>query len=476
MDVRKLLAGTLRQAAPAVLSAWILGLHLTAAHAQDNLPPEPQYKGDFKRDSQGRLVVVPSADIASDKAPAAQGQTLQVGPTHRFQTIAEAAAAAHSGDVVEIEAGDYAGDVAVWEQYKLTIRAIGGRARLTATGHIAEDKAIWVIRGGDFKVENIDFSGARSSDRNGAGIRLEKGKLSVHHCAFFNNENGILTSNTAGTLEVRDSEFGYNGAGDGQSHAIYAGHIPLLTVTGSYFHHARVGHLIKSRAEESRIYYNRITDEAGGHASYEIDLPNGGLAYLVGNIMQQSATSTNGHLISFGVEGYQGRTNQLYVSFNTLVNAMPGRGDFLLVKPGKFKLYAADNVLMGMGGIDLMDHVLALQAPWHGKDKLADFLSETSADAMLLNNNILLHAQDFSDAADHDYRLRTSPHAPLGVANLGSSDTRALVPEREYVHPAHSRPLLARPVLPGAAQMPADASASNRPMPPATAPSSPGSP
>lgn len=35
------------------------------------------------------------------------------------------------------------------------------------------------------------------------------------------------------------------------------------------------------------IYYNRLTDEAGGQASYELEFPNGGMVYVVGNIVEQ---------------------------------------------------------------------------------------------------------------------------------------------------------------------------------------------
>ena len=38
-------------------------------------------------------------------------------------------------------------------------------------------------------------------------------------------------------LEIEDSEFGDNGAGDGQSHNLYVGTIERFVVQGSYFHH-----------------------------------------------------------------------------------------------------------------------------------------------------------------------------------------------------------------------------------------------
>lgn len=210
------------------------------------------------------------------------GHVLRVGKGGSVRTIAQAARIARDGDIVEIEAGEYHADVALWKQKKLTIRGIGGSARLFADGASAEGKAIWVIRNGDFVIENIDFIGARVHDKNGAGIRFENGHLKIKNCLFWANQNGILTASDENTkkarIEIEESEFGYNGIGDGLSHNLYVGKIALLRVTGSYFHHANVGHLLKSRAAENQILYNRLTDESGGRASYELDFPNGGVA------------------------------------------------------------------------------------------------------------------------------------------------------------------------------------------------------
>ena len=100
------------------------------------------------------------------------------------------------------------GDTAVWTQRNLQIRGINGRPRLIAAGKSAEEKAIWVIRGDDIIVENIEFTGARVPDRNGAGIRFERGKLTVRKCVFIDNEIGMLVGNDPSTiLEIEDSEF-----------------------------------------------------------------------------------------------------------------------------------------------------------------------------------------------------------------------------------------------------------------------------
>ena len=63
-------------------------------------------------------------------------------------------------------------------------RGHGGNARLFAGGKSAERKANWVIRNGDFVIENIDFLGAQVGDHNCAGIRFEGGDLQFSNCLF----------------------------------------------------------------------------------------------------------------------------------------------------------------------------------------------------------------------------------------------------------------------------------------------------
>ena len=77
-----------------------------------------------------------------------------------LETIEAASKLARDGDTVEITAGDYVGDTAVWSQSNIIIRGVNGRPRLVAAGKAGEAKAIWVVRGNDFVVENMEFTGA----------------------------------------------------------------------------------------------------------------------------------------------------------------------------------------------------------------------------------------------------------------------------------------------------------------------------
>lgn len=335
---------------------------------------------------------------------------------------------ARDGDVFEVEAGDYRGDIAVWSKDNITLRAIGGRVRLMASGMAAEGKAIWVMRGGQASVEGFDFVGARVPGKNGAGIRFEKGFLRIHDCTFTDNENGILTSNQPDAeLEIENSEFGRNGHGDGQSHNLYVGAIALLKVTGSYFHHAKVGHLLKSRAAVNHILYNRLTDEPGGSASYEMEFANGGVAHVVGNIIQQGSQTENPHLISYGAEGYQWPKNELYLVNNTLVDNRPQGGVFLRIKPGNVIVKAVNNLLVGKG---------KLEAAGPGDYR----------------NNFTVDWDEFELAAREDYRLKRNSKLLGKAVDAGLANGQALMPDSEYLHPRKTTRLSGPARHPGALQ------------------------
>ena len=376
-------------------------------------PPPPRY------------IAPPDSDSTTESNALSNGRrVLHVGPEDEFPTIAAAAKAARDDDIVEIMAGDYHGDVALWGQKKLTIRTLGGNARLFADGTSAEGKAIWVIRNGDFDIENIDFIGAHVDDHNGAGIRFEDGNLHIKNCLFYGNDTGLLTTGSAGDLNIEDSEFAFNGFGDGQSHDLYVGRIRSLRITGSYFHHANVGHLLKSRAKKNFIYYNRLTDESGGRASYEVDLPDGGLAYVVGNIIEQNTQAQNSTIIAYGEEGLAGPDNKLFLASNTIVNDMPYGGTFLLAAPGTQRVVSINNLLVGKGTI------------------------ERTAVAVESINNIRAGWEIFEQASRYDYRLNARGRA----LSLTMPTMPEIIPRREYAATRETHELTKVPNYPGAVQ------------------------
>jgi len=489
---------------PTCFAVPLIAAFTTLCSLAADLPQAPQYLGDIRRDAQGQIITITKPAAAAlpgtsaippavpDASPAvpellkpaaanqptakpAQGNPpqpkraatgtaptgaphvatlLRVGPTHTLRTIAAAAAIAQDGDTVEIDAGNYVADVATWRQDRLTLRGVGGPVRLLAAGASAQGKAIWVISGGQVTVENINFSGAKVSDKNGAGIRFERGQLTVKHCVFLNNENGILTAaDPKAELTIENSEYGYNGAGDGYSHNLYVGHIKKLTVKGSYFHHANVGHLLKSRAAENQIFYNRLTDELGGTASYELEFPNGGLAYVVGNIVQQASTTTNANTIAYGMEGYTWPKNELYLAYNTIVDDSVKGGFFLQHKPGLDKLVAANNVLVGKGSLDggLKRIGADLAKRLIGKTEEAPPDKDTGE--LLTNHNLTTGWESFVQASRYNYQPKGGDIAQFKTLPLTPVNGIRLEPERQYLHTAQISRLAPGPLMPGAVQL-----------------------
>jgi hypothetical protein len=284
----------------------------------------------------------------------AAAATLIVGPDGLPLDFHQALAQARDGDVIDVLPGVYRGAVGVINHKRLTIRGVGQRPVFDAGGKHAEGKAIWVVRDGDITVENIEFRGARVPDGNGAGIRFEKGRLTVRRCRFIDNQMGLLSANFGDAeLRIADSEFVLAPRVEGSlPHLLYVGRIARLEISGSRFHQGYEGHLIKSRARVNRIAYNLLVDGPDGGASYEIDLPNGGDALLLGNIIVQSQQTQNPVLVAYGAEGKAWPVNRLLMSHNTLVSDYP-LAWFLRSWPEKLgegtEIRAVNNLSVGAG-------------------------------------------------------------------------------------------------------------------------------
>lgn len=263
------------------------------------------------------------------------------------QSLREALARAGEGDEIQLLAGVHHAQAGVILQRRLTLRGVGGPVVLQADGAHAEGKAILVVRDGDVRIEDLEFRGARVPDGNGAGIRFEKGRLLVRRCRFVDNENGILTANFADAeLTVEDSRFSDAPDSSRLPHLLYVGTIARFTLSGSHFSHGRHAHLVKSRARESLIRNNQLVDGEGGSAAYELEFPNGGVAEVVGNTIEQSADTTNLVMLSFGAEGERdARTHRLLVENNRFINRAPLPAVFVRVHESRLKSPVAKTLL-----------------------------------------------------------------------------------------------------------------------------------
>ena len=346
--------------------------------------------------------------------------TYQVGPTRTYKVPSAVAGLVADGDIVEIDAGTYS-DCATWNKNNLILRGVGGRAHIKDV--VCSGKGIWNFNGNNITVEYIEFSGATNPDQNGAGIRGQGGAFTVRHSYFHNNDNGILCNDpVAGTSDVlvEYCEFGNNGFGDGYSHNMYIGNMNSFTLRYSYTHHAKIGHEIKSRANKNYILYNRISDETSGTASRNIDLPNGGLAIIIGNLIEQGPNSGNSNLVAYGLEGFVNPAPQnIYVVNNTFVNNRSAGSSFVNVASGTGILKVVNNIFAGNGTV-ILGTATTL-------DSTTNFISTN------------ISAMGFVNASNYDYQLVSSAKVIGKGSNPGSAGTYALTPVSEYVHNSNKR-------------------------------------
>jgi hypothetical protein len=255
--------------------------------------------------------------------PEAKAQaTWLAGPEGSALSLEDALKSAQDGDTVELLPGEYKPGL-VLENRRLTLRGAPGKPPLIkGDGKPAAAKALWTIRGGQVTLRNLEFRGARGVDGSGAGVRQEGGELQLDHCNFYDNEHGVMTANDdKATLKIEASAFGLAPkVVGGLHHLLNVGRIARLSVTGSRFQQGFEGHLIKTRARENFIAYNFIHDGQRGGASYEIDIANGGLATVLGNVIGQGADSQNPVMLAYGTEDRSWDRNSLVVAHNTFIN------------------------------------------------------------------------------------------------------------------------------------------------------------
>jgi MYXO-CTERM domain-containing protein len=356
--------------------------------------------------------------------------TLQVGADKPYTTIAAAVADAGAGDTVEIDPGEYVDDIVVINQGNLTLRGVGDeRAHLSSTQQIGNGKGIILVNVGAeiVTVEHLEISGATVADGNGAGIRMQGSALVVRDCHIHENENGILAGGSPSyTVEVYDSEFDHNGVpGSGQEHNIYvSGEASSFIFQGNYSHHAYSGHTFKSRAQTSWVLYNRLMDEADGTSSYLIDLPQGGLSFVIGNLIEQGPMAENhGTIISYKREDQTNDDLHLYLVNNTIVNDNAAETGFVRVGAAD-EIVMRNNLIVGPGMPLVLENGITPMVTDEG--------------------NLQTDTPGLVDRAGYDYHLADGSAAiDAGVApGMGSGED--LTPTMHYEHPAST---VARPVV-----------------------------
>ena len=175
------------------------------------------------------------------------------------------------------------------------------RARRPGTavfeGVTCEGKAALVLRGERSTVDGIVFRGFRVNDGNGAGIRTERGDLTVTNAMFLDSQEGVLGGQVAGQrVTIDHSTFAGLGQCDESpscAHSVYLASGAGVTVTNSRFERGRGGHYLKLRSPRVTVTDNSFDDAGGRRTNYMIDLPDGATGLIARNAIVQGPDKEN---------------------------------------------------------------------------------------------------------------------------------------------------------------------------------------
>ncbi len=234
-------------------------------------------------------LLLPAAASAQSGAPFLVEQT-----GARYASLQQAVDSAGGDLTVVVAPGRYR-DCAVVAVPRFTLRA-AEPGTASFDGGACEGKGTLVLKGAAALIDGLVFENVRVADRNGAGIRLERGDLHVRETMFRNSEQGILTaSDPGGRILIEWSTFsGLGGCPDGMcSHSIYVGDYGALTVRNSRFEAGTGGHYLKSRAPLIEVTDSSFDDSRGRDTNYMIDMPHGARGTIAGNRFVQGRGKEN---------------------------------------------------------------------------------------------------------------------------------------------------------------------------------------
>lgn len=164
-------------------------------------------------------------------------------------------------------------------------------------GVTCEGKAALVLRGRDTSISGLVFRRMAVADFNGAGIRLEKGNLTIAQSWFLDSQQGILSGNDPnGRIVIDKSTFSGLGTCEGPggcAHSVYIGDYGHLRITRSRFEKGTGGHYVKARAARVDVAASSFDDSKGRATNYMIDLPAGSTGQITNNWFVQGQNKEN---------------------------------------------------------------------------------------------------------------------------------------------------------------------------------------
>lgn len=164
---------------------------------------------------------------------------------------------------------------------------------------------------------------------------------------------------------------------------------------------------------------NNCITSGDGSTSREIDLPNGGLAVVAGNVIAHTNSAQNSNLLGYGMEGLSNPVRSLFVAHNTFVTSR-GAGTFVQMPAGGCDtLVVKNNIFAGRAEAITGGAVV--------RDTAANLVTRDPS------------APRFVDPERLDFHLLPDSPAIDGGVGAGAAWGMPLLPATEYVHPAQFR-------------------------------------
>jgi hypothetical protein len=222
------------------------------------------------------------------------------------------------------------------------------------------------------------------------------------------------------------------------------GGVASLSFLYNYSHDANIGHNLKSRARVNTVAYNRFSSlapgekgsTAVGRPSYEIDLPDGGVAYVLGNVIQQPADNDNNTLLAFGEEGGGNPGDALYVVNNTFINDYRNSGVFVQINENvKTPALIQNNIFAGRGTV--VNQASALNKHNYHADEVG-FVDRVNYDLHPTANSKIINAgvdpaplpsgMVLRPAMQYKHVAGAEPRPVVGAPDLGAYQTVIVQP------------------------------------------------
>jgi nitrous oxidase accessory protein NosD len=213
--------------------------------------------------------------------------------------------------------------------------------------HRAEKgKAALVVTAPNVTIDGIECSDIEVSDNNGACVRIEGADTTLRNVYFHDNQQGVLGG--VGTVRVENSTFERNGL-RGKAHGLY-----ILSKTDKLiFANNRIlstkgqGHGLKSRAKATIVTGNVIAD-FDSNDSRAIDIPNGGMVTITGNVLQKGRNSDNHDMIGLAREIKKGlhEQNETIIENNIFIFDREKTKTRLLTSDSPGAIHLRNNVIV----------------------------------------------------------------------------------------------------------------------------------